>query len=87
MTKKQAATPKTKAGRKPTVFIPAPALVAEVKKQMAREDISDCAAIRLVAKKFAKTKRGELMAAFAGYGRKPGCVSAQIHLGRRPAAS
>ena len=76
------ATPKTKTGRKPVTFTPAPALVAAVAKEMAREDISDCQAIRNIAKKFKAAKRGELMAAFAGYDRKPGCVAAQIHLGR-----
>ena len=84
MTKK-AATKKavTKVGRKPVTFTPAPALVAEANKQMGREDISDCEAIRNVAKKFAKAKRGELMAVFVGQLKmNKGTVARQIQQGR-----
>lgn len=85
MTTKKAKAKSLKApvGRKPVTFTPAPALVAEAQKQMKREDISDCEAIRNVAKKFAKAKRGELMAVFVGQLKmNKGTVARQIQQGR-----
>lgn len=74
---------KSKAGRKPMVFTPAPALIAEAAKQMRRDDISDCEAIRVVAKKFKAAKRGELMAVFVGkHKMNKGTVARQIQEAR-----
>lgn len=94
MTAKKAKAPKAKdalkknpalakTGRKPVVFTPAPALVAAAKKEMARDDISNCAAIQNVAKKFSAAKRGELMAVFVGqFKMNKGTVARQIQQGR-----
>jgi hypothetical protein len=83
-TKKATAT--VRKGRKPVIFTPAPALIAAAKKEMARDDISNCAAVQNVAKKFSAAKRGELMAVFVGQHKmNKGTVARQIQQGRAAA--
>ncbi|MDZ4344094.1 MAG: hypothetical protein U1E51_16870 [Candidatus Binatia bacterium] len=86
MTKKAKSAKIVKASRKPravkSVEVPA-TVTAAAKKEMAREDISNCQAIRNVAKKFAKIERKVLIAVFVGnFKMNAGTVSRQIQEGR-----
>jgi len=85
---------KTKATTKATKNIPAkrerapvvvpPNVAAAAKKEMAREDISQCEAIRKVAKQFKTTERKVLVKLFteAPFKINKGTVARQIQEGR-----
>lgn len=60
-----------------------PQVLAAANKELARDDISNCEAIRNVAGKFKKTPRKELIAVFVGVKKfNAGTVNRQIQEGR-----
>lgn len=86
MTKKAKSTKIVKASRKPravvAVEVPANVVVA-AKKEMAREDISNCQAVRNVAKKFSSTPRKVLITLFVrDFKMNKGTISRQVQEGR-----
>lgn len=74
----------SKKDRKAVVVEVPSTIVQAAKKEMAREDISDCQAIRNVAKKFKTAKRGVLQKVFtdAPFKMNKGTVNRQIQEGR-----